>query len=88
MPYRYGIEGYFLAFCAVQTEKLFSGQRDNTLPTVGPPRRQQVWEIPPLEPEITAYQYHSVCCPGCHAWVTAPRPDDVPPGAAAPQHCR
>ena len=23
------------------------------LPTVGPPRRQQVWEIPPVAPEIT-----------------------------------
>ncbi len=55
------------------------------LPTVGPPRRQQVWEIPPVAPEITEYQYHSVCCPGCAAWVTAPRPDDVPPGAFGPR---
>lgn len=55
------------------------------LPTVGPPRRQQVWEIPPVAPEITEYQYHSVCCPGCAAWVTAPRPEDVPPGAFGPR---
>jgi len=55
------------------------------LPTVGPPRRQQVWEIPPVEPEITEYQYHSVCCPGCQTWVNAPRPDNVPPGAFGPR---
>ncbi len=55
------------------------------LPTVGPPRRHQVWEIPPVDPEITEYQYHSVCCPGCQTWVNAPRPDDVPPGAFGPR---
>jgi len=55
------------------------------LPTVGPPRRQQVWEIPPVEPEIIAYQYHRVCGPGCQTWANAPRPDDVPPGAFGPR---
>lgn len=55
------------------------------LPTIGPPRRQQVWEIPPITPEVIEYQYHSVCCPGCQTWVTAPRPDDVPPGAFGPR---
>jgi hypothetical protein len=55
------------------------------VPTIGPPRRQQVWEIPPFEPEITEYQYQSVCCPSCPTWVTAPRPDDVPPGAFGPR---
>ena len=55
------------------------------LPTVGPPRRQQVWEITPVAPEITEYQYHRVCCPGCQRWVNAPRPDDVPPGAFGPR---
>jgi transposase len=55
------------------------------LPTVGTPRRQQVWDIPPVEPEVTEYQYHSVCCPSCAAWVCAPRPDHVPPGAFSPR---
>ncbi len=60
------------------------------LPTLGPPRRQQLWDIPPITPEITEYQYFSVCCPSCQCWVSAPRPDDVPPGAFGPRvasHC-
>jgi transposase len=55
------------------------------LPTVGTPRRQQVWDIPPIAPEVTEYQYHNVCCPACAAWVSAPRPDHVPPGAFGPR---
>ena len=56
-----------------------------SVPTVGPPRRQQVWELPPVEPEITEYRYHNLCCPSCQTWVSAPRPDDVPPGAFGPR---
>ena len=55
------------------------------LPTLGPPRRQQVWDLPVIVPEVTEYQYFSVCCPCCKGWVTAPRPDDIPPGAFGPR---
>src|SRR5262245_20632640 len=46
---------------------------------------QYVWELPVVRPEITAHQYHTVCCPGCGGLVTADRPADVPPGAFGPR---
>ncbi len=46
---------------------------------------QGVWDIPPIAPEVTEYPYHNVCCPACAAWVSAPRPDHVPPGAFGPR---
>ena len=46
---------------------------------------QYVWELPLVRPEITAHQYHTVCCRGCGTLVTAPRPPDVPPGAFGPR---
>lgn len=55
------------------------------LDPVGPPRRQQVWELPLAPPEVTEYQYHTLVCPCCQAWVPAERPADVPPGAFGPR---
>jgi transposase len=55
------------------------------LPDAAPLRRQQVWEIPPIEPFVTEHQYHTVCCPQCAALVTAERPPEVPPGAFGPR---
>jgi transposase len=49
------------------------------------PLRQQVWELPEVWPTITEFQYLTVCCRGCGELVTAPRPDDVPPGAFGPR---
>jgi transposase len=46
---------------------------------------QYVWELPLVRPDITAHQYHTVCCPGCGDLVTAQRPPDVPPGAFGPR---
>jgi transposase len=46
---------------------------------------QYVWELPLVAPQITAHQYHTVCCQGCGALVTAERPSDVPPGAFGPR---
>jgi transposase len=57
----------------------------DTLPSLGLPRRQQVFELPEFKPLVTEYQYHSVCCPHCRAFVTAPRPADVPPGSFGPR---
>src|SRR5213079_103582 len=48
-------------------------------------RTQYVWELPLVQPQITAHQYHTVCCRGCGALVTAQRPDDLPPGAFGPR---
>ena len=46
---------------------------------------QYVWEIPIVEPHITAHHYHTVCCPGCGGLVTAARPPAVPPGSFGPR---
>lgn len=46
---------------------------------------QYVWEVPVVSPQITAHQYHTVCCQGCGGLVTAERPADVPPGAFGPR---
>jgi transposase len=55
------------------------------LPDVAPLRRTQVWELPPLEPIITEYRQHTVCCPQCRQFVTAELPPDAPPGACGPR---
>jgi transposase len=55
------------------------------LAPAGPPRRQQVWELPLAPPDVTEYQYQTVICPCCQAWVAAERPADVPPGAFGPR---
>jgi len=46
---------------------------------------QYVWELPIVAPTITAHHYHTVCCRGCGALVTAQRPHDLPPGAFGPR---
>jgi len=46
---------------------------------------QYVWEIPVVQPLISAHHYHTVCCPGCGELVTATRPPDVPPGGFGPR---
>ena len=47
--------------------------------------RQQVWEVPPVEPHVTEHQFPTVCCPHCQISVHVPRPPDVPPGAFGPR---
>jgi transposase len=42
---------------------------------------QYVWELPLVQPLISAHHYHTSCCRGCGALVTAERPPDVPPGS-------
>ena len=51
------------------------------LPDVGEVKRQQVWDVPEVKPQVTEHRYHAVTCPCCGAQVAAERPDDVPPGA-------
>lgn len=55
------------------------------LPPVAPPRRTQVWELPPIVPTITEYRQQTVCCPHCQHLVTAKLPADTPPGAFGPR---
>lgn len=39
---------------------------------VGEPIRQQVWEVPPLAPEVIEHQYQAVRCGHCQRVVSAP----------------
>jgi transposase len=47
--------------------------------------RQQVWDVPPIQPHVTEHQFPTVTCPHGRAAVRAPRPADVPPGSFGPQ---
>lgn len=49
------------------------------------PRRQQVWDIPPITPHVVEHRYQAVDCPGCQHRVRAERPVTVPPGAFGPR---
>ena len=55
------------------------------LPTIGGPRRTQVWELPVVRPHITEFRQHTCCCPGCRELVTAAFPPDAPPGGFGPR---
>lgn len=55
------------------------------LPTIGGPRRTQVFELPVVQPHITEYRRHTRCCPNCRSPVTAELPPDAPPGAFGPR---
>jgi transposase len=46
---------------------------------------QYVWELPIIQPEITAHHYHTLCCQSCGQLTTAERPPGVPPGAFGPR---
>ena len=48
-------------------------------------QRQQVWDVPPLQPHVTEHQFPTITCPDCQTPVRAERPPDVPPGSFGPQ---
>jgi transposase len=53
-----------------------------TLPSEGEPLCVQVWEIPPIVPDVTEHRGYRVRCPYCAALVSAP---DLPEGAFGPR---
>ena len=57
----------------------------DALPPTGPILRQQVWELPPVEPIVVEHQFPTLTCPHCQASVRAERPPEVPPGSFGPQ---
>ena len=67
---------YYPSCCPCCHDDLSSNHHDVCLQ-----QTQYVWGLPVVVPTITAHHYHTVCCHGCSALVTAPRPPDVPPGA-------
>jgi transposase len=42
------------------------------------PRRHQVAELPPIEPEVHEYRLHRLCCPRCKTLTCGVMPDGVP----------
>lgn len=49
------------------------------------PRRHQVAELPPIEPEIDEHRLHRLCCGRCGRWTRAKLPDGVPRGHFGPR---
>lgn len=56
------------------------------------PRRHQVAELPPIEPEVHEYRLHRLACPYCKTVTSGILPDGVPqtsfgPGCTRPWAC-
>ncbi len=49
------------------------------------PRRHQVAELPPIEPEVHEYRLHRLCCPHCQTITRGALPDGVPGTAFGPR---
>jgi transposase len=49
------------------------------------PRRHQVAELPPIEPEVHEYRLHRLCCPRCKTVTSGVLPDGVPSTAFGPR---
>jgi len=49
------------------------------------PRRHQVAELPPIEPEVHEYRLHRLCCPRCKTVTGGALPDGVPSTAFGPR---
>ena len=48
------------------------------------PRWRQVWELPPVRPQVTEHRFHTLACPCGHA-TPAPRPQGLPPDGYGPR---
>ena len=49
------------------------------------PRRHQVAELPPIEPEVHEYRLHRLCCPHCQTVTCGVLPDGVPRTSFGPR---
>ena len=49
------------------------------------PRRHQVAELPPIEPEVHEYRLHRLCCPHCNTITSGALPEGVPSTAFGPR---
>jgi transposase len=49
------------------------------------PRRHQVAELPPIEPEVHEYRLHRLCCPHCHTVTSGTLPGGVPSTTFGPR---
>jgi transposase len=51
----------------------------------GPPQRHQVWELPPIEPDVFEYRLHRGHCDRCGVSTSATLPQGVPTGQCGPR---
>jgi transposase len=49
------------------------------------PRRHQVAELPPIQPEVHEYRLHRLCCPRCKTVTCGALPDGVPRTSFGPR---
>src|SRR5262245_5414815 len=49
------------------------------------PRRHQMAELPPIEPEVHEYRLHRLCCPHCNTFTCGALPEGVPRTAFGPR---
>ena len=49
------------------------------------PRRHQVWEVPPVQPEVREFRIHSLVCSGCGQRTCGQLPTGVPSGQFGPR---
>jgi transposase len=49
------------------------------------PRRHQVAELPPIEPEVYEYRLHGLCCPHRHTVTSGTLPNGVPRTSFGPR---
>ncbi|MBX6313437.1 MAG: IS66 family transposase [Isosphaeraceae bacterium] len=49
------------------------------------PRRHQVAELPPIEPEVHEYRLHRLCCPHCKTVTSGTLPEGVPRASFGPR---
>jgi len=73
------VRAYTPAACAHGQAALPQG------PSGAPPRRHQVWELPPLTPCVTEYQLHAADCPHCGVRTWATLPPEVPARMVGPR---
>jgi transposase len=50
-----------------------------------PPKRHQIWELPPVKPVISEYRLHTAQCPCCGIATQANLPDGIPTGQCGPR---
>ena len=74
------VHDHYPAYCATCQSQLLDRRYDACAV-----RTQYVWELPLIQPEISAHQYDTLCCQNCGLLTTAERPPDVPPGAFGPR---
>ena len=74
------VEPHYPSVCPGCSDSVNNQNRDACAPSL-----HYVWELPLVQPLITAHLFHTLCCHGCGELVSAPHPATVPAGAFGPR---